>query len=338
MRQRLLTPVVAMVAVLAITTIAFAQTAPPVVVQVAGNPPQFSPVVLANDAFSASQSSAWITSFVATMDAQFISQWGFRPTQPVTVYLYDGGDNMAIALATLTNTDLTVPQLQAVASGSLSYLVKDSRSGGFGILVNLAPGVNTSTWRDAIMATIYHDYAMVMETDMADNAGPNWYRQGLVWLIAYGYAPGDPSLSARVFAAAVANEQNTLPTLPNLNLDPMFANPIPEVEDSTRAAAIGFSYLALNLMSPLGGSQLMSVLVATQRGEDFDSALQRQTGFTVQSIDQQTRLRMPPSSAVQVATPVTLGPGATPPATAVPALLPSLSTQPLVSTTATPTP
>lgn len=323
MRRILLSMLAVIVAVLAINASVAAQPVPPPVIIPADNPPgTFIPVVLAMDEFSAEQGS-WITPFVNQVDERFLAQWGFRPSLPTTVYLFGEGAALAAGFAMITDQALTVAELNLIANVDRSYVVRDQRTGGYGILVNLGPGVGTTTWKDEVMASIYHGYALVLIRDRAGLAGPIWYREGLAWLIAYINAPGAPSLSRRVSAAATFNAQGILPSLVELTDDKNWLN-LTGASPQARDAAFGFAYLALNLMSPVGGLTLLNVLVDTQGTQNFETALVNRTGFTIQQLNIQTKLRMPSPEAVTVLTPEPLVAGATPPPTGVPALVPSL--------------
>lgn len=323
MRRSLLSMLLALVAALTITGSAAAQLPPPVVVPADTPAGTFVPVVLGTDAVSAAQ-GVWVTNFVlGQVDPQFLAEWGYRPTRPVTVYLFDGGDALAFGYSVVTEQALTVPELELIASLDRVYTVEDQRTGGWGILVNLSPGNGTTTWLDEIRAVIYHGYAQVMIQDRAGTAGPLWYREGLAQLIAYANVPGAPSLSQRVFQAATFNAQGMLPSLGDLSPEGNWVD-FTGMSPQARDAALGFSYLALNLMSPIGGLTLLDVLTDVQEGVTFEAALLSRTGYTVERLSDQTQLRMPSPEAVTVLLPIPLASGQPLPTPGVPALTPSL--------------
>ncbi|MGI5836995.1 MAG: hypothetical protein ACOX87_11000 [Chloroflexota bacterium] len=323
MRRTLLSLLMVAVAVLAINGSAIAQTPPPVIIPADDPPGTFIPVVLATDEFSAIQGGDWISDFVDQMDNQFLQQWAFRPSLPTTIYLFGSGDALANGFAMITDQALTVPELELIANVDRSYFVLDQRTGGYAVLVNLLPDFGTQAWMEEVRAAIYHGYALAMERDRAGEAGPSWYREGLAWFIAYTNAPGAPSLSRRVQAAATLNAQGTLPSLSDLSDEDNFSS-FTSASPQTRDAAFGFAYLAINLMSPVGGLTLLNVLVDAQGPQNFEEALLDRTGFTVEQLSTQTKLRMPAPGAVAVLTPEPLVAGATPLPVGVPALVPSL--------------
>lgn len=322
MRRTLLSMLLVVVAALTISGSAAAQPPPPVIIPADDPPGTFIPVVLATDEFSATQGT-WISDFVDQLDEQFLQQWAFRPSQPTTIYLFGGGDALASGFALITEQALTIPELELIANVDRSYFVLDRRTGGYGILVNLLPDFGTQVWMEEVMAAIYHGYALALIQDRAGAAGPTWYREGLAWFIAYANVPGAPSLSRRVQAAATLNAQGDLPSLSELGDEDTFRS-FTSTTPQNRDAAFGFAYLAINLMSPVGGLTILNVLVDAQGPQSFEEALQDRTGFTVERLSTQTKLRMPAPGAVAVLTPEPLVAGATPPPTGVPALVPSL--------------
>ncbi len=318
MRRRVLSVVLAVMAVLAFagiasaqivrtdTIIGFAQTqAVPAVAE-----GTFVPRVQPTDTISASMGEP-IASYVTDLDAWFAVNFGFRPSTPVTFLLFSNGEDTATAATNLAggavdrNLVLSRPSFLVQATQPASGI----QTGEWAILVNLDMDAAAQTFTDLltnfhaqvgfapppaiatpeqamllVQQSMARDYATLMEMQLTGNAGPIFYREGLADAISFRIVPGSPEEFGR--ALSVAEFQltgNPLPTLSSLEQTwETIISPGGQIFDVSR----GIAFLSVNtVFNQAGGPAALNVLQQTAAGQDFNTALQSITGFSLDQLN-----------------------------------------------------
>lgn len=252
-------------------------------------PGVFAPTVKAMD----SQSGVAMASVKALMkdvDQEWVRVWGWRPSRPTTVYMYFDGDRMADGFSAISGQPLTLVQRDGLSKGAAGIMTVDSSTGGWAVLVNLGDHYGSSQWDDYMKAVLVHEYTHVMQMDVAGEAGPDWFREGMAELNAYVRAPGAVAYFGRPSFVSWYRELGRLPTLRHLQDSWQKMEPTREMAQ----VAYGMSYLAVEYLSEkVGGMPLLEVLRKTAGGESFESALQEVTGYTLDRLDREYRVRIP---------------------------------------------
>ncbi len=126
-----------------------------------------------------------------------------------------------------------------------------------------------------------------------NDAGPQWFKEGLAQWNAYSKIWGTIGEKSHVHYAYAFYSQGTLPSLTSLNSNwSDYAGSAPEKLE----AAYGASYLAVKyLAGRVGGMPLLQTLQRVAAGESFDSALQNATGYSVGRLDGEYKGSIPSS-------------------------------------------
>ncbi len=235
-----------------------------------------------------------VKSFLLTVDGEWSRVWGWRPHKPTTVYLYINGGRMASGLTQiLGNPPLTGDDFDRFAATAAVARGNDLLTGGWAILVNLGYRSGMEGWDATIQALVLHEYAYIMETDLAGDAGPQWYREGFAEWAAYARVPGTAAEQSVVGYAASYYRNGTLPSLSTLNSS---WNSFAGASAQNSEAAYGAAFLAVKyLTGQVGGMPVRQVLERTAAGESFESALQTATGYTIGRLDSEYKGIIPSS-------------------------------------------
>ncbi len=315
MRRRILSLVLAAMALLALASSAFAQVTVQITradqiigfAETQGIPAvaegTFVPRVLAADPVSGSLGTL-ISPYVTDLDAWFATNFGFRPSTPTTFLLFSNGEDLVAAANSLGS-----PAGTGLILGTPSHLMQATES-GFGIqpgewviLVNLDIQAATETSADLtsrfaseigflpiplptemdgmrlIQWSMAREYAMLMEMLVAGTAGPEFFREGLADAISFRIVPGTPTESGRAEAVAQFQLTNPLPTVSDLEQNWDFiTRPGGLIFDVAR----GIAFLSTNtVFNQVGGASALNVLQRVAAGENFESALQSVSGFSL---------------------------------------------------------
>jgi hypothetical protein len=228
---------------------------------------------------------------VVEIDAEWARVWGWRPARPTTVYLFVGGYHMVEGLPAILGRPLSADQRQDYERNVAAFYTEDALTGGWAIVLNIANGMGTPEWETLTKGMLVRQYSYLMQREVANSAGPVWFREGLARLSANPMAPSDPALREETTRMYEARKTGTLPTLKRLHAD--WAGTV-SISTGTASAARGLSFLAVSILAErVGGGPLMEVLRRTAGGEDFETALRAVAGYSVDQLDAecQTRLR-----------------------------------------------
>ncbi len=251
----------------------------------------YSPDVKAMDAESGGH-GVMVKSFMQGIDQEWATVWGWRPHRPTTVYLYNDGYGMANGAASIMG--LNIANVDQFAANSSVLRGNDLQTGGWAILMNLSYRYGQDDWQDTTQSNLLMEYSKIMQTDLANGAGPRWFREGLAEWMAYSKISGTVSEKSHTHYAYAYYISGTLPSLMDLtsNWD-SFIGAAPE----NLEAGYGASYLAVKyLAGKVGGMPLIQTLQKVAAGESFDSALQDATGYSVGRLDGEYKSTIPSSS------------------------------------------
>lgn len=253
--------------------------------------PTFTVDVKAMDVWSAGPGAS-VKELMASIDEEWARVWGWKPGRPTTVYLYFDGYGFADGLAEICGETISPDEREYLARYvSGVALEKDTRTGGYAVVMNLGYQWGTPTWEAETRTVLVHEYTHIMLADAAKGAGPTWFNEGMAELMAYVRVQDSPYLETRTHFVAQANSEGWLPTLPQLQ-----ANWGEIVTSDPRSAqvAYGASYFAVKYLADrVGGMPLLQVLQRVAMGEDFTSALPAVTGYTVERLDAEYRASIP---------------------------------------------
>lgn len=234
-----------------------------------------------------------VKAFMQSVDEEWSRVWGWRPRRPTTIYLYVDGYRMAAGLAQITGVHLTPADMDRIASTSAIARGNDSQTGGWAILMNLNYRWSTEDWEDTTKANLLHEYAHLMLVDLAGDAGPQWFREGLAQWMSYSEITGTVAEKGVLHYTASFYARRSLPALTTLTDGwNEFISTAPE----NLEAAYGASYLAVKyLTGKVGGMPPLQALQRTAAGESFEAALQTVTGYTVDRLDAEYKSSIPSS-------------------------------------------
>ncbi len=259
---------------------------PPPPTAVTAFAPSYVPDIRAMDD-EAGGPGVMVKSFVEATAEEWARVWGWRPHRPATFYLYRNGANFAADYARITGVTLGHGAAESLATTGAVVRGADLLTGGYAALFNLNYRTGTDDWEDTTKALALHEYAYMMQTDLAGNAGPTWFREGLAQWCAYSRVWETPAERSVEGYAILFKNRGTLPTLGTLTTswDSFVAPGGENVE-----AAFGASYLAVKyLASRVGGMPLLQTLQRNAAGQDFDSALEATTGYSISRLESEYR-------------------------------------------------
>ena len=139
-----------------------------------------------------SQSAAAVSSVAGLMsevDTEWARVWGWVPSRPTSVYLYFDGSRMADGFSQVSGQSLSPAQKDDLSRAAAGIVTENSSTGGWAVLINLGDHYGSSQWETYIRAVLVHEYTHVMQTDVAGDAGPDWFREGMAELNAYVKVP-----------------------------------------------------------------------------------------------------------------------------------------------------
>lgn len=302
--------------------------------QTQGVPPvasgTFQPQVVATDPITASQGST-LAPYIQDMDAFLASRFGWRPSKPVTVFLYPDAQSLTTAQAGFQGTafgDVTPPSQPAtfivasqpngtsVAPGDYVILVNTDANAAadqfnalaaqFGSLTNqpgLVPNISTSTGASTDIAnqnnatkyieeSIARRYADMMIQDLSGTNAPQWVQQGLADAIAFSIVPGIPSEAGRPLVAAQQQAANQ--PVPTLNQLEQNFTAFTSPGGASLETALGISFLGgQSLLNTVTGPQVASILSGVGAGQSFDSQLQSTAGFNLDQLNTSAQSLIP---------------------------------------------
>ena len=331
MRHRVLSFVLVAVTLLALTGSVFAQgTRVDQIVGFAQTPGvpavasgTFQPTVMATD-LPTQQMAAVLSPYVTDMDAWFAMNFGWRSSKPVTFVLFSNGQNEINALQSMVGPGQVVNTNLVLSRPSFPLLIGNSAFGipigEWAILVNTS--LDTATQQAGQLNSLFYtengvfpipmssilesqdegmrlmqesmaaDYAGLMEVDTAGNAGPTWYRLGLANTIAFQIVPGTPMQGGQPMTVATYQHvNNTLPPLTDLEQN---WNGIIGLGGQIVDVAHGIAYLSTSfVVGQAGGMNALDVLKSTASGQDFNTALQSITGFSLPMLNLQYQSLIP---------------------------------------------
>ncbi len=270
-------------------------TAPPAPTPVPPTPTpvplgSYSPDVKAMDDESGGR-GVMIKEFLAGIDQEWARVWGWRPRRPVTVYLYFDGYRLANGMSQILGQNLSPYDMDRIAATNAVARGNDLQTGGWAILMNLYYRSNVDDWEDVTKANLLHEYAYIMETDLAGEAGPQWFREGMALWMAYAKIGSTISERSMTGYAATFQSKGTLPTLQTLTSN---WNGFVSSGSEQYEAAHGAAYLAVkHAAGNVGGMPILQVLQRTAAGESFESALQGATGYSISRLDSEYRGSIP---------------------------------------------
>ena len=232
-----------------------------------------------------------VKSFLQSVDQEWLRVWGWRPHKPTTVYLYTDGWGFAGGYAQITGASMSWDDMERMATLGAVARGNDTLTGGWAIFMNLNYKYGTEDWESTMQALLLHEYTYIFETDLAGDAGPQWFREGVAEWSAYSKVTDSPAEKSVVYYAGVALKNGSLPSLLTLNSS---WNETVNSSSVSSEAAYGASYLAVKyLASRVGGMPLMQALQRAAAGEDFDTALQRATGYSIARLESEYRNTIP---------------------------------------------
>ncbi len=249
----------------------------------------YAPDLKAMDAESAA-SAETVRRWVAELDAEWARVWGWRPHRSVTVYLYFDGFRMADGIAAISGWKASPSYRFYYAQNVAGVKVRD-KNGGFAILLNLNSGFGSSRREIGSKYVLTHEYAHIMQDDIAGESGPGWFIEGMADVFAIANVPtAGPSIDRQQWVS-IYQWRGLLPSLRDLQNG--WGGYVTASQDRAEVA-YGISYLAMKyLMDRVGGMSFLEVLEAMSRGEAFEVALQRITGYTIDRLDAEYRKTIP---------------------------------------------
>ncbi len=249
----------------------------------------YSPDVRAMDDESGGH-GVMVKDFMQGIDREWSQVWGWRPHRPTTIYLYFDGYRMASGATSILGMNF-YGNVDSFAANSSVVRGNDLQTGGWAILINMSYRYGQDDWEDTTRANVLEEYAHVMQMDMARDAGPQWFKEGVAQWNAYSKIWGTLGEKSHVHYAYSYLSNGTLPSLMSLNgnWDSYIAAAPENLE-----AAYGASYLAVKyLAGRVGGMPLIQTLQRVAAGESFDSALQNATGYSVARLEGEYRSTIP---------------------------------------------
>ena len=167
----------------------------------------------------------------------------------------------------------------------------DMQTGGYAIFLNLAYQYGEDDWLAGVKANLLQQYSTVMLQDLAGSAGPEWFRIGLIQWMAYSNITQTPAELSVTHYADRAKAEGTLLSLYDLTKD--WSRAI-KSDGASSQAAYGAAYLAVkHLAGNVGGMPLIQTLIRNAKGEDFESALINETGFSTGKLESEYRNYIP---------------------------------------------
>jgi hypothetical protein len=131
---------------------------------------------------------------------------------------------------------------------------------------------------------LIHEYAHVMQMDVAGEAGPTWFKEGMAQLAAYVSVPQALAGTNRLAVTSDLSCRDQLPSLRSLH------EAWHVVFGVNPQLAYGMAYFAVKqLADRVGGRPLLEVLERTARGEEFERALEGVTGYSLEQLDAEYR-------------------------------------------------
>ncbi len=249
----------------------------------------YSPEVKAMDDESGGH-GVMVKSFMQGIDQEWSQVWGWRPHRPTTIYLYFDGYRMASGATSILGMNFN-GNVDSFAANSSVARGNDLQTGGWAILTNLSYRYGQDDWEDTTKANVLEEYAHVMQMDLAGDAGPQWFKEGLAQWNAYSKVWGTVGEKSHVHYAYSYLSNGTLPSL--MSLDSNWDSYVAAAPENLEAA-YGASYLAVKyLAGRVGGMPLLQTLQRVAAGESFDSALQNATGYTVARLEGEYRSTIP---------------------------------------------
>jgi hypothetical protein len=232
-----------------------------------------------------------LASFVQGVVSDWANTYGWKPSQPITIYLYTDGTLLANAFASFMASPLTSDQMGDVANNESIIATPDKSPGGRGgwaVLVNLNNGafggsIGGSTWMNEVQGAVTNQLATLMLQDVAGTGGPQWFRAGLADQLTTMRLTGLLMVNTRAAAVSAAMGEGVVPTISTLNQS---WSTVTAPGSGVRDAAFGVTDQAVFLLSQKATlPQLVNVLKRASNGENFDSVLQSVTGYTSSSLD-----------------------------------------------------
>jgi len=160
--------------------------------------------------------------------------------------------------------------------------------------MNLNKWYGTDKWAIRTKHLLTHEYTHVMQSDAAGGLGPTWFQEGMAELAAFVEVPEATPYLDRSRYVAGSLDRGDLPSLRSLQTG---WQEMVKSGGERGQLAYGMSYLAVKYLSDnVGGMPLLQVLERTGRGEQFESALQSVTGYTVDRLDTEYRQIIPASA------------------------------------------
>ncbi len=289
----------------------------------------FQPTVVATDPIAASQGTT-LSPYISDLDAFFASRFGWRPSKPVTVFLYSNTQALNNALAGFQGSTTGIPTVTPsepatfliasqsngtnVTPGDYVILVNtdvdaaaqqfNAMAGQFASLTNqpsLVPSVaggattdvaNQNNGTKLMEESIARAYATMMVQDTSGTSAPQWFQQGLEDAIAFGIVPGIPAEAGQTMVAGQqVSSGQVIPTLSQLEQNfAAFTSP----GGTSQATALGLSFLgAQSLLNTISGPQVISILRGVGSGQSFDSQLQATAGFNLNQLNSNIQSLIP---------------------------------------------
>ncbi|HEX2923246.1 MAG TPA: hypothetical protein VHS28_04380, partial [Chloroflexota bacterium] len=177
-----------------------------------GPAPTYVPDVRAMDDESGGH-GVTIKAYMQQMDGLWLAVWGWRPHKPTTIYLYNDGYRMMYGISQITGQYFNQWDVDSTAANIAASLGSDRTNGGYAIFLNLAYQYGSDNWLDALKANLLQQYGNVMIQDMANNAGPDWFRIGMSQWMAYSNVTRTPAELGVTHYASLAKSRGTLPSL-----------------------------------------------------------------------------------------------------------------------------
>ncbi|GEM_PF-2359916 len=251
-----------------------------------------TPDVKAMDQTSAGP-GADLKKLIQEIDGEWEAYWKWRPSRPITVYLYSDGNRMVADAERLRGAGITQQEREYLLREQVCSF-RDVTTGGYALLLTF----NGAAWGTAgermkARYNLLHEYAHLMTGDSNARNLPLWFIEGLAEYCAFAKDPGAVAVFGKVGTAAGYYDTGLLPSLRQLTTNSWYS--LVAGSESTKRCAYGMAYLAVKyLAEKVGGERITRVLQATASGEGFEAALQRIAGYSVDQLDTEYRSTYPP--------------------------------------------
>ncbi len=298
MKKLVLSANMAIVGVFLMVGMAFAQTVPGAPATGMSAPASGgSPVtVIAGDSGSADV-GGWAPGFVQSLYSNWSKAYGWTPTQPIAIHLYEGGHDFAYGVSALNGSPLTSTELSSLAASGISGITV-STPRGMAIAFNLAASdfgspIGGAYWMTQAKGALAEQLAMVMLQDTAGTGGSPWLRQGLADYLANTAVPGIQSVFTRSQAYNMAVGQKLAPDVLSINQDwtsltsgtPTTSITAPTAIELRDAAFWEADQTVGYLVSRVGAPKVVDMLKMASSGQNFETVLQSTTGLTLNALN-----------------------------------------------------